>query len=51
MMPWYSRQIESPYYFLVFGVIFFIAAVVSTWHRKNVWTVWSWFGLSRQGTD
>jgi hypothetical protein len=20
-------------------------------HRENVWTVWSWFGLSRQGTD
>ncbi len=34
-MDWWHSQINSPYYFLVFGVIFFLAAVVSTCTGKT----------------
>ncbi len=34
-MDWWHRQISSPYYFLVLGVIFVIAAVVSTCTGKT----------------
>jgi len=34
MPDWYSRQIESPYYFLILGVILFSAAVVWTYIGK-----------------
>ncbi len=42
MTPWYSRQIESPYYFLVFGAIFFVAAVVSTCTGKTYGRYGGW---------
>ena len=34
-MEWWHTPISSPYYFLVFGLIRFIAAVVSTWTGKT----------------
>jgi hypothetical protein len=34
-VDWWHSQISSPYYFLVSGVIFFIAAVVSTCTGKT----------------
>jgi hypothetical protein len=44
MPDWYSRQINSPYYFLIFGVIFFFAAVVSTFTGKTFgpYGVWAY---------
>jgi hypothetical protein len=34
-MDWWHTPISSPYYFLVFGAIFFFAAVVSTCAGKT----------------
>ncbi len=34
-MDWWHSQINSPYYFLVLGAIFLLAAVVSTFTGKT----------------
>ena len=34
-MDWWHTPINSPYYFLVFGAIFFLAAVASTCTGKT----------------
>ena len=36
MPNWYSRQITSPYFFLIFGVVSISAAVIFT-HMGRVW--------------
>jgi hypothetical protein len=51
MPDWFSRQIQSPYYFLIFGIIFFIAAVVWTFIGKARTRYSGWVSRAKEPTQ
>jgi hypothetical protein len=49
-MDWWHSQISSPYYFLVFGAIFLVAAVVSTCTGKTYGRYGGWASRAKEPT-
>jgi len=50
LSDWFSHQIDSPYYFLIFGLIFFCLGVVWTFMGR-AWGRYSWVYRSRDPID